>query len=318
MEFLDGPKARRWIKTLVNSSDRCDMAVAFWGVEATKALGLNRPNLHTRIVCNLTSGATSPSEIEKLRRSANVRHCSTLNTAVYIFPEAAVIGSSNASANGLAWQGHELKGWTEYNVLVDKPDDVSRVSAWFNHVWSASSNIKNHDIDDAYEVFFLRRSHLKLIKCPQAPNDGSDFLNLLVHNPGSWADRRIYLYVYSRRDNPGGNKEIEKARRSQGVGCEFDAFLAWDQIPDGSDLVTISFDGENGFVFDGCWEIPKGLNMWSQKTLTCHDEEFYALCMHSESWNRALLALKSSDMWSCKACSAIIDLNEFVRRFVIS
>ena len=316
MEFLDGPKARRWIKTLVNSSDRCDMAVAFWGVEATKALGLNRPNLHTRIVCNLTSGATSPSEIEKLRQSANVRHCSTLNTAVYIFPEAAVIGSSNASANGLAWQGHELRGWTEYNVLVDSPDDVLRVSAWFDQIWSASSKIKGRDIDSAYEIYYLRRSQLKLIECPRAPDDGSDFLNLLINCPYTWAGQRTYLYVYSRHVNPGGNQEIEKARRNHGIGSELDAFLAWDQIPDGSDLVTISFDGVNGFVFDGCWEIPKGQNMWSQKTLICNDEGFSALCTCQESWRAALAAFKSSELWDYEADSAIIDLGEFVRRFV--
>jgi hypothetical protein len=112
MKFLDGKAATAEIKTFISASKKARIAVAFWGAGATEELGFDRESGDVTVICNLMSGGTNPKEIRRLRKhDVVVRQCDTLHGKVYLFDdETVIIGSSNASANGLAFQGKELVG----------------------------------------------------------------------------------------------------------------------------------------------------------------------------------------------------------------
>lgn len=317
MEFIDGPKTRSVIKELVASSDHCAMAVAFWGIDAIETLGLEMQGKRARIVCNLSSGASNPYEVDALRHLVRLRQCDTLNTAVYIFEEAAVIGSSNASANGLSLQGNELIGWTDYNVVIESTDHISKITSWFEGLWEISDRIDAEDIAVAKDTWSRRRRSLPRPMVPSSA--GVDFLDVLMQSPHKWADRRALLYIHTI--DPAQEADDWKcpehlAYRS---ACKRDPFRYWAEIPDGSDLVTFSCIGGGRFEFEGFWEVPDGYSMLTQRTMQWRNNDVFSEYRVSERrWRAALTAVTKSTFWDDVGGYAIIDLFEFARRFVLN
>jgi hypothetical protein len=110
-------------------------AVAFWGNGALTSLGLDgRGAIGAKIICNLESGATNPDVVKQLIQSgAVVRSNPKLHAKVYASSSTIILGSSNASANGLVVEGkNELTGWIEANIMTDDPTLVGKVGKWFN------------------------------------------------------------------------------------------------------------------------------------------------------------------------------------------
>ena len=122
MELLDGPGARKRIAALAQVSTEGRFAVAFWGIGAGEDLNILRLGSRAKVLCNLATGGTNPREIANLRNAGvRVLQSDDLHAKVYLFPGGAVIGSSNASANGLSLQGAECAGWNEANVFTADP-----------------------------------------------------------------------------------------------------------------------------------------------------------------------------------------------------
>lgn len=65
MKFLDETNALAEIH-LLRQADTARLAVAFWGKGAIERLGLNRPGLVAKILCNLDSGAYNPAELRRI------------------------------------------------------------------------------------------------------------------------------------------------------------------------------------------------------------------------------------------------------------
>lgn len=108
VKFLDEKGALAAVKEMLAAQTEATIVVPFWGEGATDALGLDRSNWESlRVVCNLDSGACNPHEIEKLLRlttrtnTVKVLSDPRLHGKVYLTKSAVVLGSSNASSNGL-------------------------------------------------------------------------------------------------------------------------------------------------------------------------------------------------------------------------
>lgn len=111
MRFLDERDARDVIARLAETSGRRHLAVAFWGRGAAERLGLLGRSAGQKIICNLRMGGTNPDEIERLMtEGVEVRQADDLHAKVYLFDQAVVIGSSNASSNGLSFQDGDGMG----------------------------------------------------------------------------------------------------------------------------------------------------------------------------------------------------------------
>src|ERR1700680_1254899 len=122
MKFLDGPGPVEKMAELTTKSRNARMAVAFWGEGAIEHLGLLGKRSAVTIICNLRSGGTNPNEIRSVMAAGiHVSQCDTLHAKVYLFDNHVIIGSSNASANGLSFQGTEVSGWIEANVIFNEP-----------------------------------------------------------------------------------------------------------------------------------------------------------------------------------------------------
>lgn len=111
------------------------VAVPFWGVGAAEELGLN-DGRNGRILCNLASTGCNPYAVEAVCNLPAIKVAShpRLHAKIYATRGSAIVGSSNASANGLMIDG-KPDGWIEANVLSDDPHFVSSVHKLFEEIW---------------------------------------------------------------------------------------------------------------------------------------------------------------------------------------
>jgi hypothetical protein len=115
------------------------IAVPFWGEGAIETLNLKRGK-RVRVLCNLRSGACNPYVIERLMRIGHhVKTHAKLHAKIYATSGACIVGSSNASTNGLADEGRQIQGWVEANVLSDDTDLLHEALALFEGLWTAAA-----------------------------------------------------------------------------------------------------------------------------------------------------------------------------------
>lgn len=135
MKFLTERSVAPAIKKLVSGQTDVRIAVAFWGKGASEQLGLEGVKGKPRILCNLDSGACNPKEIGALRSVSEIRTNAQLHAKVYWTPDGVILGSSNASSNGLWGEGSESRGWHEANVLIRNQAVIAEVGEWFDKQW---------------------------------------------------------------------------------------------------------------------------------------------------------------------------------------
>jgi HKD family nuclease len=161
MIFLTEQTALAAIVDALASSSSPKLAVAFWGDGAVEKLGLDREGANAKILINLESGACNPREIRKLlgrRPRIEVRTNARLHAKLYWTENKAIIGSSNASSNGLAVEGRELTSWAEANLLVSAPDLLAEMSSWFDNLFQSSLTVEEKDLIQAETIWTKRRA----------------------------------------------------------------------------------------------------------------------------------------------------------------
>lgn len=158
MTLLDETAALAAIRMLLADATHAKLAVAFWGKGAIERLGLNRPGLTAEILCNLESGACNPNELRRLYDHPRItlRSHPALHAKVWWTAGGAVLGSSNASANGLAVEGEAARGWHEANVALSDPGMLADIERWFTGLSDACYAIEPEDIDRAAELWKAR------------------------------------------------------------------------------------------------------------------------------------------------------------------
>jgi hypothetical protein len=316
MELVTEAGMKDHVAKLVGGSAEVRMAVAFWGDGSLDNLNLiAKP---TRIICNLSRGATNPYEIEKIQKAGiEVAQHDDLHAKVYLFDRAALIGSSNASANGLAYQGEECRGLIEANVLVRDKAFVRAARSWFDDLWKTARRISDDDLSRARDEWSKRRRRIPLQRTPS----GSDLFKALADEPDKFARRRLYLVVYSCRMDEEGDKLLKRERRRLGVSRDLFAFQEWEALPDNADLVCFYFGSRGRLEFEGLWRMPEDrLERRTKNTniQLCwkvdHLDGFDVLA--AEDWRHPQEQLKHSKHWNKDDGAACIDLGEFGHRFV--
>jgi hypothetical protein len=144
-------------KQVCSSKSALTVAVAFWGRGAAKSLGLDaRSGGVTRIVLNAQSGACNPAELRLLVKlfGEGVRTHASLHAKVYANEEAVLIGSANASANGLGFDGDdEVDGWAEACMYSRTPSVCAETSDWFEKLWADSVPLSAEIIKQADDLW---------------------------------------------------------------------------------------------------------------------------------------------------------------------
>jgi hypothetical protein len=156
LKFIEGDKLVEEFCALRSQDAHADIAVAFWGRGAATELKINKDG-HPRIICNLESGACDPDEIKKMKDAGlEIRSHRQLHAKVYFTETGAIVGSANASTNGLAMQG-SFSAWREANILFDDSATLKELRTWFDKIWKVARDISDDDIKNARRIWKERR-----------------------------------------------------------------------------------------------------------------------------------------------------------------
>ena len=106
-----------------------------------------------------------------------------------MFDDCVILGSSNASANGLALQGREVSGWHESNIITDDKDARDDASSWFRALPVRA--ISKDDLKAAGIAFSRRRTtHVEFW------HSGTSIIDALTDHPERFKDKAIYVSAY--------------------------------------------------------------------------------------------------------------------------
>lgn len=175
MQLLNETTAPAVITKLLVSASSAKIAVAFWGAGAIDLLGIDTTPSRKQVICNLESGACNPNEIRKLRSLPNIdlRTNARLHAKVYWSDHQAVIGSSNASTNGLVAEGQVALGWAEANILTTDPALLKQTGEWFDRLFAESQAISDDALTKAEGIWTQRRKIVPPTPKPKAKLDDS-------------------------------------------------------------------------------------------------------------------------------------------------
>lgn len=160
-EFLDSRNSiTQKISDLFQNSRDIRCIVAFWGKGALELFaGMDDERLRkVKIVCNLTTGGTNPSVIQELlNKNIAVRHNPTLHSKVYWTDRGVIVGSANASANGLSLESVAQDGWLEAGVHSNRQSTIEKVKLYVDEIWGKAKKIRPKDLEEAKRNWRKRR-----------------------------------------------------------------------------------------------------------------------------------------------------------------
>jgi hypothetical protein len=128
------------------------------GGDALKLLKVKPKRRNVRIVCCLKGGKSDPDIISQFKGRA--RQHDKLHAKVIWTPRGAIIGSANASSNGLLEEEFKAKGLIETGVYLDDQAALDKIQTWFNGLYAGSaSEIKASDLEEARRARMLAPKH---------------------------------------------------------------------------------------------------------------------------------------------------------------
>ncbi len=158
-EFLQGDPLSAAIRNVMRGRRR-RCAVAFWGAGAKEALfGTGRAPSSARVVCDLSMGGTNPAELMALGAPTNdaVRHVPGLHAKVYLSDRGAVVGSANASENGIGFSAGA--GLVEAGVLLAPGTRAHAATAeWLDALFEGADVVDQTALDACTEAWRRRSS----------------------------------------------------------------------------------------------------------------------------------------------------------------
>jgi phosphatidylserine/phosphatidylglycerophosphate/cardiolipin synthase-like enzyme len=158
LRFLSGESIVQAISKDLASPSVAHFAVAFWGKNAVRTLGLNRSKALIRIICDAYSGCCNPAELGVLlrKKSFHIKWFKGLHSKVYITPNYVVVGSANASSNGLGDESVQASN-VEAAVLVSHGGFRTSVEAWFDELWRSASDLTDADMPRIRDLWKTRQ-----------------------------------------------------------------------------------------------------------------------------------------------------------------
>lgn len=206
MVILGGSEAIAAVSDLLKDASWACLAVAYWGDGATERLGLQAAakRADVRIGLDLMSGACNPKEVRTLLRimgRKNVVAVERLHAKVWVTDLGALIGSSNASANGFGHEGDdaELAQLIEANVAFSPlPSGASRAwRKWFEReVWARGEFITEGMLREAERRWRAKRARRDVDRAAFAPSR-APLLEKLRSDPAFFRGKDLWIWVYA-------------------------------------------------------------------------------------------------------------------------
>ncbi|WP_210339028.1 phospholipase D family protein [Ensifer sp. ENS04] len=253
MNFLNETAALETIQEMFHKTDTATIVVAFWGSGAVDKLGLRKPWKTLRVVCNLESGACNPSEIEELMALGDfveVRSDPQLHGKVYLTERQLVLGSSNASSNGLVVEGTAIAGWAEANIVSTDAHLISQLRTWCDGRFAAAGDIDTEKLDLARAAWKARR-----VIAPAIGGLSTNLFASVRKEPDHPAFANIKLVQWARTITAHAEKAHRQAVEADRSLVGTDIYEGWTNVMEIGDWL-IDFDvSRRPASFTGYWRV---------------------------------------------------------------
>ncbi len=209
-------------------------AVAFWGRGAEELLP-SAQGQAPRVICNVTLGGTNPSTLQKLSsiHGDQLRHHVNLHAKVYISDKGLVVGSANASDNGIGLTGAKaalVEAGSFYEANTGPWRDALD---WFNLAFASSPVVDEKAIAIASRTWMPPRTpgrgqaavpgSLFSLVCAQ-PNAFSDIGFVFVDEVN---DREVLEDLIAKEAQEGGQNGPGWALHSSFLNWGKDEVASW-------------------------------------------------------------------------------------------
>lgn len=258
LRFIVGSEVAEYFSKLSEDSQFIDVAVAFWGRGATNNLKLiPRRCAKLRLICNIDSGACDPSEIELIQAAKiAIKTHRNLHAKVYMTNAGLIVGSANASTNGLSISASSSSNWKEANIVTDDLGVLSTARSWFEEMWKAGRDITADDIKKARDLWKKRRQ----LTLPDI-STGKSLLAAISEAPEEFDEIGIYCIAYKDGFDSGASmkrKELIAGGKVRG---------AWYYQPTKifrprSWLISCNFKSRSHPKIDGYLYVPDEVPLW--------------------------------------------------------
>jgi PLD-like domain len=143
--------------------------------------------------------------MEKLlkRPATEIKSQDGLHAKVYLTPDAVIIGSANASANGLGEEADEIDLALEVAALITDETVRADASQWFECMWSDACPVNIQAVKSSRPFWESNRS-----KRPNRGSVGPTILSMLDRNPSWFRDRQIRLLACEGADFSPQAKQV--------------------------------------------------------------------------------------------------------------
>ncbi|WP_369929862.1 hypothetical protein [Xanthomonas sp. NCPPB 2632] len=266
------------------------------------------------MLLELRSGGTNPAEVRRLidLPHVEVKQFTRLHAKAYIAKEGVVIGSTNASANGLGSEGSQSTSWHELAVRTTDASVVQDTKRWFKNKWSAGQPIKSRDLTQA-ELKWKERQKIR----PKGVNKAKDILAAALDDPNNYRNRDLFVVVTTIPWDSEGDADAKDYKEK--TGHQALGWQEWPAIPKNAKLIC--FTDYNGEDFQ--WDKPKVCyspgKLFRHRSLVLVSADTLDDSLKPgdiRQWTKALTAVKATipkKRWSADS-GMCMDLGDFADR----
>lgn len=250
--FISGDENGLEIKKIL-SCDNIRCAVAFWGMDIANEIIKLSSNI--KIICNIRSGACNPSAIEKLiKNGTQVKTNDDLHAKVYISDDLVIVGSANASGNGLGYEDSEISGWIEASIISSNQEVNEKASSWFENLWDCSSLVNEAMLEDAKQLWSRKRAS----RLSRNKNKLTKISQIFASDLSEFKDTDQYIAIWKEHLSYAAETELKKFK-DESHNNNLTCYEDWDGLlkrPEG--LVICDFySGPRKVKFNGVYKAIK-------------------------------------------------------------
>jgi hypothetical protein len=250
MQFLYGPSLTATVRKLCGKQTETKIAIAYWGHEAIKLMNVNPKKQNIKVICCLKGGKSDPEVIKRFGNRA--RQNDRLHAKVMWTPDAAIVGSANASSNGLPEEEGSAVGLIEAGIYIEDTSVLRSIRQWFDNQYGNAKKVTLADLKAA-KVERDRR----IWNSKGAPKAQKRSLLKALQEGGKleFGGQRIAFILWKRpttlKENAGAKKLLrQKTTDFETVfklpSEEFDRlswYTEWTDIPLNTFLISCRFEG---------------------------------------------------------------------------
>ena len=161
-----------------------------------------------------------------------------------MFDDAVMIGSSNASSNGLSFEGVEAMAWDEANIVSKSTGTVSAASEWVANL--PTRKITQRDIELADKAWKARRQTKPVL------HGEVSIIDLLDQGSEALAGLDIYLTLAVGEFSEEAEETVQTAQQEHPA---IEAWEGWEGLPSSGTFISFAkYSVRRRFKYEACYQ----------------------------------------------------------------